>query len=51
MAQEGLKLALIALAMGANDRGVCFQELVVKATGIETKASMPVFFDLFQKRG
>lgn len=49
---EGLKLAQIALAMGANDMGgVLTEELVVKATGIETKASMPVFIDLIKNAG
>ena len=34
---EGLKLAQIALTMGANDMGgVLMEEIVVKATGIKT---------------
>lgn len=37
---EGLKLAQIALAMGANDMGgVLMEEVVVKATGIKTKTN------------
>ncbi len=36
---EGHKLAQIALAMGANDMGgVLTEEVVVKATGVETPA-------------
>ena len=35
---EGLKLAQVALAMGANDMGgVLMEEVVVKATGIQTR--------------
>lgn len=38
---EGMKLAQVALAMGANDMGgVLMEEVVVKATGIETKTNM-----------
>lgn len=37
---EGLKLAQIALSMGANDMGgVLMEEVVVKATGIKTKTN------------
>ena len=41
---EGLKLAQLALTMGANDMGgVLMEETVVKATGIETKAGIRVY--------
>jgi len=49
---EGLKLAQIALACGANDMGgVLTEEVVVKATGIATKASMAEFIDLIKDAG
>jgi cyclic dehypoxanthinyl futalosine synthase len=49
---EGLKLAQIALTMGANDMGgVLTEELVVKATGIDTKAGMQVFIDVIKNAG
>ncbi len=38
---EGIKLAQVALAFGANDMGgVLMEEVVVKATGIETRTNM-----------
>jgi cyclic dehypoxanthinyl futalosine synthase len=49
---EGLKLAQIALTMGANDMGgVLTEETVVKATGIETKAGMAEFKDIIRNAG
>lgn len=49
---EGLKLAQIALAMGANDMGgVLTEEVVVKATGIANQTSMPEFIDLIRDAG
>ncbi|MDD5210201.1 MAG: CofH family radical SAM protein [Elusimicrobiales bacterium] len=49
---EGLKLAQIALAMGANDMGgVLTEEKVVKATGAGTKAGMAEFIDLIKNAG
>jgi cyclic dehypoxanthinyl futalosine synthase len=49
---EGLKLAQIALAMGANDMGgVLTEETVVKATGIETKAGISEFIDIIRNAG
>jgi len=49
---EGLKLAQIALTMGANDMGgVLMEETVVKATGIETKAGIDEFIDIITNAG
>lgn len=49
---EGLKLAQIALAMGANDMGgVLTEERVVKATGAGTSAGMREFIDLIKNAG
>lgn len=49
---EGLKLAQIALTMGANDMGgVLTEEVVVKATGITTKTNMREFIDLITDAG
>jgi cyclic dehypoxanthinyl futalosine synthase len=49
---EGLKLAQLALTMGANDMGgVLMEETVVKATGIETKAGMNEFIDIIKNAG
>lgn len=49
---EGLKLAQIALAMGANDMGgVLTEETVVKATGVETKAGISEFIDIIRNAG
>ena len=49
---EGLKLAQVALAMGANDMGgVLMEEKVVKATGAGTSAGMGEFIDLIKNAG
>ncbi len=49
---EGLKLAQIALAMGANDMGgVLTEEVVVKATGVETSTSMQEMIELIRNAG
>jgi len=49
---EGLKLAQIALAMGANDMGgVLMEEMVVKTTGIETKTNMSELIDIIKNAG
>jgi len=49
---EGLKLAQVALAMGANDMGgVLTEEVVVKTTGIETRSSKQEFIDLIRNAG
>lgn len=49
---EGLKLAQIALTMGANDMGgVLMEETVVKATGIERKAGVNEFIDIIKNAG
>ncbi len=49
---EGLKLAQIALTMGANDMGgVLMEETVVKATGIKTKAGIGEFIDIIKNAG
>ncbi len=49
---EGLKLAQIALAMGANDMGgVLTEEKVVEAAGGGTKAGMREFIDLIKNAG
>ena len=49
---EGLKLAQLALAMGANDMGgVLTEEKVVKATGAGTNAGMAEFIDLIKNAG
>ena len=49
---EGLKLAQLALTMGANDMGgVLMEETVVKATGIETKAGIDEFIDIITNAG
>ncbi|OIO00768.1 MAG: dehypoxanthine futalosine cyclase [Elusimicrobia bacterium CG_4_10_14_0_2_um_filter_56_8] len=49
---EGLKLAQIALAMGANDMGgVLTEEKVVKATGSGTRAGLSEFIDLIRNAG
>ncbi|MCL5123960.1 MAG: CofH family radical SAM protein [Deltaproteobacteria bacterium] len=49
---EGLKLAQIALTMGANDMGgVLMEEKVVKATGIETKSGISEFIDIIKNSG
>jgi len=49
---EGLKLAQIALAMGANDMGgVLMEEVVVKATGIETTTNMNELVEIIKNTG
>jgi len=49
---EGLKLAQVALAMGANDMGgVLTEEVVVKSTGIETHADKQEFIDTIKNAG
>ena len=49
---EGLKLAQVALAMGANDMGgVLTEEKVVEATGAGNKAGMAEFIDLIRNAG
>ncbi len=49
---EGLKIAQVALAMGANDMGgVLTEEVVVKSTGIETRAGKQEFIDLIRNAG
>ena len=49
---EGLKLAQVALTMGANDMGgVLMEEVVVKATGIETRTNTEEFIELIKDAG
>lgn len=49
---EGLKLAQIALAMGANDMGgVLMEEMVVKATGIETRTNINELLEIIRNAG
>jgi cyclic dehypoxanthinyl futalosine synthase len=49
---EGMKLAQIALAMGANDMGgVLTEEVVVKATGIRTRTNMDELIDVIRDAG
>ncbi len=49
---EGLKLAQLALAMGANDMGgVLMEEVVVKATGITTKTNSSEIIDIIKNAG
>ena len=49
---EGLKLAQIALAFGANDMGgVLTEEVVVRATGVDTKASVDEFVAIIRNAG
>ena len=49
---EGLKLAQIALAMGANDMGgVLMEEVVVKATGIKTRTSSRGLVEVIKNAG
>jgi len=49
---EGMKLAQIALTMGANDMGgVLMEEVVVKATGIETKTNMDEMITIIRNAG
>ncbi len=49
---EGLKLAQIALAMGANDMGgILTEEVVVKATGIQTTTSQEQLAEIIKNAG
>ncbi len=49
---EGLKLAQIALTMGANDMGgVLMEEVVVKATGIKTRTHDKELVHIIQNAG
>jgi cyclic dehypoxanthinyl futalosine synthase len=49
---EGMKLAQIALVMGANDMGgVLTEEVVVKATGIKTRTNMAELIDVIRDAG
>ena len=49
---EGLKLAQIALTMGANDMGgVLMEEMVVKATGIETRTNINELPEIIRNAG
>ncbi len=49
---EGLKLAQVALTMGANDMGgVLMEEVVVKATGITTKTSEEELIHIIRNAG
>ncbi len=49
---EGLKLAQVALTMGASDMGgVLTEEVVVKATGVDTRTSMKELIDIISNAG
>ncbi len=49
---EGLKLAQLALAMGANDMGgVLMEEVVVKATGIKTETNAGEIIEIIKNAG
>ncbi len=49
---EGLKLAQIALAMGANDMGgILMEEVVVKATGIKTSTNSKELIHIIKDTG
>jgi len=49
---EGLKLAQVALTMGANDMGgVLMEEVVVKATGIKTRTNDTELIHIIQNAG
>lgn len=49
---EGMKLAQLALTMGANDMGgILMEEVVVKATGIESSATVEEFAHLVRNAG
>lgn len=49
---EGMKLAQIALSMGANDMGgVLMEELVVSATGVKTEANVDELIGLIKNSG
>ncbi len=47
-----MKLAQIALTMGANDMGgVLMEEVVVKATGIKNRTNMAELIDIIRDAG
>ena len=49
---EGLKLAQLALAMGANDMGgILTEEVVVKATGIKTTTNQAQLVEIIKNSG
>jgi cyclic dehypoxanthinyl futalosine synthase len=49
---EGMKLAQLALTMGANDMGgVLTEEVVVKATGIKNRTNMDELVDIIRDAG
>lgn len=49
---EGLKLAQLALAVGANDfGGMLMEEVVVRATGIRTSTNMDQVVDIIRNAG
>ncbi|MCX5814732.1 MAG: CofH family radical SAM protein [Proteobacteria bacterium] len=49
---EGMKMAQVALKMGANDMGgVLMEETVVKATGIENRTNMTELIDIIKDAG
>jgi len=49
---EGLELAQLALAMGADDMGgVLTEELVLQATDVRTRVTVPVLEDLIRNAG
>ncbi len=49
---EGLKLAQLALAMGANDMGgILTEEVVVKATGIKTTTNQTQLVEIIKNSG
>ena len=49
---EGMKLAQIALTMGANDMGgVLIEEVVVKAAGIKNRTNMAELIDVIRDAG
>lgn len=49
---EGMKLAQLALSMGANDMGgVLMEEVVVKAAGVETRTDMGEMIRLIRDAG
>ncbi len=49
---EGLKLAQIALSMGANDMGgVLMEEVVVKTTGVQTSTNMDELIEIIKNTG
>jgi len=49
---EGMKLAQIALTMGADDMGgVLTEEVVVKATGVENRTNTAEIIDVIRDAG